>query len=174
MSGFQKMLGFQLVSLRRNASNVRHIKVGFSNIPWTFFDYLSITLNLFTLNPPCTIQWRSEYWTSLVFEWSKVVRLPNGPLCECHLNTGINFVRYSDCHLKTRPVFRWWSEYQNTIWIPNKWIRDKWKFAIQMFPLFRCLLFRSLGYFNVKLIPTCKRIKGWFVFFCSVHKYYIW
>ena len=33
------------------------------------------------------IQWGSEYRTSLVFEWSKVVQLPNGPaVFECHLN----------------------------------------------------------------------------------------
>ena len=47
------------------------------------------------------IQWGSEYRTSLVFECSKVVRLPNGLLFECHLNTGLNFVWYSEHHLNT-------------------------------------------------------------------------
>ena len=84
------------------------------------------------------IQWGSEYRTSLVFEWSIVVWLLNGPLFECHLNTGLNLVQYSDHHLNTWPVFKWWSEYRTTIWIP-----DKWKFVIQMFPPFRCSLFRS-------------------------------
>ena len=41
---------------------------------------------------------------SLVFKWSKVVRSLNGPLFECHLNTGLNFVRYSDYHLNTEQV----------------------------------------------------------------------
>ena len=60
------------------------------------------------------IQWGSEYQTSLVFKWSKVVHLPNGLLSQCHLNTGLNLVRYSDHHLNTRPVFKWWSEYQTS------------------------------------------------------------
>ena len=47
------------------------------------------------------IQWGSEYRTSLVFKWSKVVRLPNGLLSECHLNTGLNLVWYSDHHFNT-------------------------------------------------------------------------
>ena len=50
------------------------------------------------------VQWGSEYQTSLVFEWLKVVRSPNGLLFECHLNTGLNFVRYSDHHLNTGQV----------------------------------------------------------------------
>ena len=61
------------------------------------------------------IQWGSEYRTSLVFEWSKYVPSLNGPLFECHLNTGLNLVWYSDHHLNTGPVFKWWSEYQTTI-----------------------------------------------------------
>ena len=52
------------------------------------------------------LQWGSEYRTSLVFEWLKVVRSPNGPLFECHLNTRLSFVRYSDHHLNTGPVRR--------------------------------------------------------------------
>ena len=47
------------------------------------------------------VQWGSEYRTCLVFEWSKVVRSPNGPLFKCHLNTGLNFVQYSEHHLNT-------------------------------------------------------------------------
>ena len=34
------------------------------------------------------IQWGSEYWTSLVFEWLKIGVMPNGLVFECHLNTG--------------------------------------------------------------------------------------
>ena len=33
------------------------------------------------------IQWGSEYQTSLVFEWSKRVWMPNDLVFECHLNT---------------------------------------------------------------------------------------
>ena len=55
----------------------------------------------------------SEYRTSLVFDWSKVVQSPNGPLFECHLNTGLNLVRYSDHHLNTElPFYYRTSEYQ--------------------------------------------------------------
>ena len=54
------------------------------------------------------IQWGSEYRTSLVFEWSKVVRSPNCLFFECHLNTGLNLVWYSDHHLYTGPVLKWW------------------------------------------------------------------
>ena len=35
-----------------------------------------------------TVQWGSEYRTSLVLEWSKRGWMPNGPVFECHLNTG--------------------------------------------------------------------------------------
>ena len=82
--------------------------------------------------PSCRryLQLGSEYRTSLVFKWSKVVRSLNSPLFECHLNTGLNFVRYSDHHLNTGPVIKWWFEYQTTIWIP-----EKWKFNIQMFAI---------------------------------------
>ena len=33
------------------------------------------------------VQWRSEYRTSLVFEWSKRGLMPIGQVFECHLNT---------------------------------------------------------------------------------------
>ena len=89
----------------------------------------------------CLVQWGSEYRTSLVFEWSKVVRSSNGPFFEWHLNTRLNFVCYSNHHLKTGPVFKWWSEYRTPIWIPDIWIPDKWKFVIQIFPLFRFPLY---------------------------------
>ena len=55
------------------------------------------------------VQWGSEYLTSLVIKWLKVVRWPNGQLFECHLNTGLNLVWYSDRRLNTGPVFKWWS-----------------------------------------------------------------
>ena len=48
------------------------------------------------------MQWGSEYRTSLVFEWLKVERLPNGLVFECHLNARLPFesrqlkVCYSD------------------------------------------------------------------------------
>ena len=42
------------------------------------------------------LQWGSEYRTSLVIKWSKVVRSANGPLFRCHLNTGQVKVCYSD------------------------------------------------------------------------------
>ena len=45
------------------------------------------------------IQWGSENRTSLVLEWSKVFQWPNGLLFECYLNTGLNFVQYSEHHL---------------------------------------------------------------------------
>ena len=51
------------------------------------------------------IQWGSEYRTSLVFEWSKVVRLPNCPLFKCDLNIELNLVWYSDHHLNNGPLF---------------------------------------------------------------------
>ena len=43
----------------------------------------------------------SEYRTSLVFEWSKVVQSPNDLVFKCHLNTEPNLVWYSDHHLNT-------------------------------------------------------------------------
>ena len=61
------------------------------------------------------IQWGSEYRTSLVFEWLKVVLSSNGLLYECHLNTELNLVQYSDHHLNTGLVFKWWYEYRTTI-----------------------------------------------------------
>ena len=61
------------------------------------------------------VQWGSEYRTSLVFNWSKVVRSPNGLLFECHLNTGLNFVRYSNGGLNTELPFEYrTSEYQTS------------------------------------------------------------
>ena len=33
-------------------------------------------------------QWGSEYQTNSVFEWSKRVQTPNGPISKCHLSTG--------------------------------------------------------------------------------------
>ena len=61
------------------------------------------------------IQWGSEYWASLAFKRSKVVRSPNGLVLECYLNTGLNLVQYSDNHLNNRTEFEWWSEYPTTI-----------------------------------------------------------
>ena len=29
---------------------------------------------------------------------------------ECHLNTGLNLIWYSDHHFNTGPIFKWWSE----------------------------------------------------------------
>ena len=110
----------------------------------------------FEIWAPPVVQWGSEYQTSLVFKWSKLVRLPNGLLFECHLNAALNLVWDSDRHLNTGLVFEWWSEYQTTIWIPDIWIPDKWKFAIQMFPLFRCSLFRSPLYLLFKTSTTFK------------------
>ena len=63
----------------------------------------------------CLVRWGSEYQTSLLFKWSKVVRSPNGPAFECHLNTGVNLVLNADYHLNTGSIFNWWSEYQTTI-----------------------------------------------------------
>ena len=40
-----------------------------------------------------------EYWTSMVFEWSKVVQSWNGPVLEFHLNIGLYLVWYSDRNL---------------------------------------------------------------------------
>ena len=84
------------------------VRTGHLNCRWSEF---------WTMLSP--VQWGSEYRTSLVFKWSKVFRSPIGPVFKCHLNTGLNFVWYSDRNLNTRPVFEWWSEYQTTIWIPN-------------------------------------------------------
>ena len=39
------------------------------------------------------------YQTSLGFKWLKVVQSPNGGVFECHLNTRLNLVQYSDHHL---------------------------------------------------------------------------
>ena len=61
------------------------------------------------------LHWGSEYLTSLVFKWSKVVQSLNCQLFKCHLNTGLNLVWYSDHHLNTGPVFKWWSQYRTTI-----------------------------------------------------------
>ena len=71
------------------------------------------------------IQWGSEYQTSLVFKWSKVVRPPNGLLFKCHLNTWLNLVWYSDHHflipdwylnggLNTELFEYWTSEYRTS------------------------------------------------------------
>ena len=88
------------------------------------------------------IQWGSEYRTRLVFKWSKVVRSLNGPLFECHLYTGLNFVQYSNCCLKTKLPF----EYRTSEYWQVK-VRYSDVSVIQMFPLlFRCLLFRSQLY----------------------------
>ena len=65
------------------------------------------------------VQWRSEYWSSQVLKWSKIVQSLNGPLFACHLNTGLNFLRYSDHNLNSGPVFEWWSENLITISIPE-------------------------------------------------------
>ena len=32
-------------------------------------------------------KWGSDYWASQVLDWSKVVRIPNGPVFECHLKS---------------------------------------------------------------------------------------
>ena len=42
------------------------------------------------------VQWVTECQASLVFEWPKVVRLPNGPVFECNLNTRLNLVQQLD------------------------------------------------------------------------------
>ena len=63
----------------------------------------------------CLVQWGSEYQSSPVTKWSKVVRSPNGPVLECHLNTGVNLVLYADHHFNTGPKFNWWFENQATI-----------------------------------------------------------
>ena len=61
------------------------------------------------------VQWGSQYRTSLVFKWSKVVQLPNGPLFESHLNTGLNLVCYSNGGLNTRLPFEYrTSEYRTS------------------------------------------------------------
>ena len=50
------------------------------------------------------IQWGSEYLTSLVFKWLKVVQSPNSLL-----------VRYSDHHLNNGPFGYWTTfDYSNT------------------------------------------------------------
>ena len=64
---------------------------------------------------PRMIQWGSEYQTCQVFKCSKVVQSTNGPLLECHFNTGLYFVWFSDHHMNNGPVFKWWSEYCTTI-----------------------------------------------------------
>ena len=46
--------------------------------------------------------------------------LINGPVFECHLNTGLSLVQYSEQHFNTGPVLKWWSEHRNTIWIQDK------------------------------------------------------
>ena len=79
-----------------------------------------------------TIQWGSEYRTSLVFKWSKVVWSPNGPIFECHLNTRLNFVQYLEHHLNTGPL--------NTELLFEYWTSEYWTSKCS---LFRCLLFRS-------------------------------
>ena len=76
------------------------------------------------------------------------------------LNTGLVWYlnnrklsdRWKVCYPETKisRVFKWWSKYQTTIWIPNISIPDMWKFVTQMFPLFRCSLFRSPLYSNKK------------------------
>ena len=78
-----------------------------------------------------SLQWGSEYQTCLVFKWLIVVRLPNGPVFECHLNTRLNLVWYSDHHLNTGHL--------NT---------GQVKFFIEMFPSFICSLFRTPLYFH--------------------------
>ena len=50
------------------------------------------------------LQWESDYQKSLVFKWLKVVCWPNGLVFECHLNTGLNLVQYSDHHLNAGKV----------------------------------------------------------------------
>ena len=64
----------------------------------------------------------SGHQTSLVFEWSKRGRMPNGLVFECHLNTGqmdpilysYVLVRYSNGRSSTKDI-----TYRPTIWIPN-------------------------------------------------------
>ena len=67
-----------------------------------------------------------HFRTSLVFKWPKVVRSMKGLLYECHLNTQLNLVWYSDHHLITRPVS-----------ILSKRNRTS-EFQINTSPLFRC------------------------------------
>ena len=60
------------------------------------------------------LRWRSEYRTSLVFEWLKIGRMPNVLDFECHLNTEqpnhLNTGLTNGRHLVflcTGPEFKW-------------------------------------------------------------------
>ena len=51
--------------------------------------------------PIKALKWGSEYRTSLVLEWSKVVWLPIGSSFECHLNIVLNLVQNLNGGLNT-------------------------------------------------------------------------
>ena len=90
----------------------------------------------------CTVG--NEYWTSLVFRWSKVVLSSNG--------------------LIFRLSFKWWSKYRTTTWKPDIWIPDKKKLVIQMFQLFS-LYFRSP---MKSYLGDQKRLKSWHFWYLSI------
>ena len=94
-----------------------------------------------------TIQWGSEYRASLVFKWLKVVRSLNGLLCECHLNTRLNLVRYSNAGLNTEIPFEYrTSEYQTS----------------------ESLLFRCFRYSDVSVIQIPTVFKNCSFSLCSI------
>ena len=66
------------------------------------------------------------------------------------MNDGLNsklLVRYSGHGLNTELLVRYSGHGLNNQLLAGIWIANKWKFVIQIFPLFRCSLFRSPLYF---------------------------
>ena len=63
------------------------------------------------------LQWESEYWTSLVFKWSKRGWMPNGPVFKWHLN---NRITGQPDHLNTRKMDAILFSYV-LVWYSNGW-----------------------------------------------------
>ena len=63
-------------------------------------------------------QWESEYWTSMTFQWSKVVWSPNGLVFEFHLNTGLSLFWHS---------FKYRAGNWMVVWIPDHHLNTRHK-----------------------------------------------
>ena len=109
VSGFRTS-SICMKTVNRSTFFLFQCKTAWSGFCWELMLFMSLFLHgeIFTVG--IQIQWLSEYQTSLEFEWWKVVPLPNGPLLECHLNTGLNLVQYSDHHLNTGQVIVCYSD----------------------------------------------------------------
>ena len=98
----------------RKHLNTNFVKVWISNggvFKWSELSYVLYYTDHSNTGP----LHKSTRWCSFVqYIWSKVVRSPNGPVLECHLNTELSLFRFSEHHLNPWPVCKWWSEYRTS------------------------------------------------------------